>query len=154
VIISPAPAAPLRSDERLFSYRERFSLLRFCFAKELAERSVVLSVLERTLPKPNFTIQTLAALVSLCGTKPVVVIGADQAAQIGRWHRAQELMREYEFIVFARAAAPTTLDARLRHRFIADFDFPISATSMRSRLKMLPPKERFAEARRLANEIE
>ncbi|GAB4437587.1 MAG: hypothetical protein OHK0011_20600 [Turneriella sp.] len=154
VIISPAQAAPLRTDERLFSYRERFSLLRSCFAQQLAEGRVILSLLERSLPRPNFTVNTLAALVSLCGTKPVVVIGADQAAQIGQWHRAEELMREYEFVVFARRSPAVAFDDRLRHKLVADFDLPVSATAVRADLRRLPKAERFAAARALTNQVQ
>ncbi|HNJ64899.1 MAG TPA: adenylyltransferase/cytidyltransferase family protein [Turneriella sp.] len=150
VIVSPAPAAPLRTDDRLFSYRERFALLRACFRQQLAEGKVILSRLEFSLPKPNFTFDTLAALVQVCGTKSVIVIGADQAAQIGKWHRAEELMREYEFVVFAREGTTTAFDRRLRHHAISDFDLPVSATVIRASLVKLPKAERFAAALALA----
>ncbi len=153
VIVSPAPAAPLRSSEPLFSYRERFALLRSCFRQQLAEGKVILSRLELSLPKPNFTIDTLFALVKFCGAKPVVVIGADQAAQIDRWHRAEELMRDYEFVVFARQGADVVFDRRLRYRAVSDFALPVSATEIRAKLIKLPKAERFAAALALTNEI-
>lgn len=136
----------MRSDDRLFSYRERFALLRACFAQQLAEKRVILSVLELSLPKPNFTFETLAALARLCLVKPVIVIGADQAAQIGHWHRARELMGQYEFIVFGRGVSGAGFDARLRHRLVADFDVRISATQLRSTLLKLPRAQRLAAA--------
>jgi len=153
VIVSPTPAAPLRSDERLFSYRERFALLRACFGEQLAEGKLILSWLERSLPKPNFTFDTLHALVELCGRKPVVVVGADQAAQIGRWHRAEELMREYEFVVFARRGTAAAFDPRLRHRAVMDFDMQVSATAIRASLVKLPKSERIAAALALTNQV-
>ncbi|MFZ5629068.1 MAG: nicotinate-nicotinamide nucleotide adenylyltransferase [Spirochaetota bacterium] len=154
VVISPAPQAPLRSDARLFSYRERLSLLRSCFAQQLAEGRVILSLVERSLPKPNYTYDTLAALLRLCGKRPVVVIGADQAAQIGKWHRATELMRDYEFVVFARGKPAAPFDALLRHRLISDFDQPVSATAIRADLQRLPQADRLAAARALADQVE
>lgn len=153
MIISPAPAAPLRSGEPLFSYRERFSLLRSCFAPEIAEHRVILSRLELLLPQPNYTYETLATLVHLCGVKPIIVIGADQAAQIGRWHRAAELMRDYQFIVFARGMAGEPFDARLRYALVPDFDLPVSATSIRAKLVQLPKAERLAAARASADQV-
>jgi nicotinate-nucleotide adenylyltransferase len=154
VIVSPAAATPLRTDERMFSYRERFALLRACFSEELAAKKVVLSVLERSLPKPNYTYDTLKTLLELCGIKPIIVIGADQAQQIDKWHCAEALMCEYEFVVFARTGVTTAWDNRLRYRAITDFDLPVSATAIRASLVTLPKAERFAAALALTNKIE
>lgn len=150
VIVSPAAFAPLRSDERLFSYRERFALLRVCFKRELERGQVILSVLEKSLPKPNYTIETLAHLSRRCGEKPIVVIGADQAAKIGNWHRSDELLREYRFVVFARGKEGKFLDDHAWDiMFFKDFDEPISATELRVQLVQLPREHRFAAALKL-----
>ena len=133
----PAASAPLRRDERLFSYRERFHLLRRAFAQEVAAGSVAISVLERRLPAPNYTVNTLTALAGFCAQKPIVVIGGDQAEKLPRWHRAEELFAQYEFLVFARGGATPNIPG-LRARYVPDFAEDISATEMRALLAAVP----------------
>lgn len=142
----------MRETGHLFSYRERFWLLRRIFAAEITAGSVILSVRERTLPKPNYTIHTLAALSAICGRKPVVVIGADQAQNIARWHRADELMHEYDFIVFARSNIPVSGEPAFHHEVVADFAEPLSATQLRAALSALPAEERLNRALRFLTE--
>lgn len=147
----PAASAPLRTDDRLFSFRERFELLRALFHSEITARRIILSPLERLLPKPNFTFSTLAALRERCGQKPVVVVGGDQAQKLGSWHRSAELIGEYEFLVFARAGSVAENIPNLNARFVEDFSENISATALRKELTALPASERFQRALALGN---
>lgn len=146
MIIMPAASAPLRTDDRLFSFRERFHLLRSLFRSEIATGRIILSPLERLLPKPNYTFDTLSAVRRRCGQKPVVVVGADQAQKLGLWHRSAELIGEYEFLIFARAGSVPANIPNLRARFVADFAEHISATALRTELAALPAGERFQRA--------
>lgn len=131
----PAADTPLRGDTRYYTYRERFRQLRTAFAREISDRRVILSRLEKTLPKPNYTIETLTALRLICPEKPVVVIGADQAVNLARWHRSAELVRDYEFLVFARRGSDFNDDLHGSFCFIADFEENISATEIRNSLR-------------------
>lgn len=146
MIVMPAASAPLRTDDRLFSFRERFALLRALFRNEISARRIILSPLERLLPKPNYTFSTLSALRERCGQKPVVVVGADQAQKLGNWHRSAELIDEYEFLIFARAGSVPANIPNLRARFVEDFVEDISATALRTELAALPAGERFERA--------
>lgn len=140
----PAFAAPLREDIRLFSFRERFRLLRTLFAPEILTSRVRLSHLEARLPRPNYTWQTLAALSRVCDRQPIIVIGADQAAKILSWHKGGELMRMYTFAVFAREGNAATQPEHKNFHRIENFSADISATAERERLGALPAAERYA----------
>ncbi|MBV6494173.1 MAG: nicotinate-nucleotide adenylyltransferase [Turneriella sp.] len=146
----PAASAPLRADERLFSYRERFRLLRYLFKKEIAQGSVVLSWLERRLPQPNYTIHTLDALKKFCFQKPILAIGADQAEKIQYWQSSSTLIQNYEFLIFARNGVgvdtPLKLPTGMHYTLVDDFDENISATKVRASLFKLSYKERFSAA--------
>ncbi len=146
VIAMPAASAPLRADERLFSYRERFYLLRRLLQKEIAQGKVILSVLEKRLPKPGFTVNTLSALAKICTIKPIVVIGADQAKKLSSWHRSEDLIRDFQFLIFARDCLLPQELPKLKASFVADFAEDVSATQMRARLAGLPPQERLQAA--------
>lgn len=145
----PAAVSPLRGDERLFNYRERFHFLRLLFSREIAAGRVILSSLEKKLPQPNYTMNTLEALGKICPVKPALVVGGDQATNLSRWHRADELMQSFRFVVFARQGAIAPAVTGLDFEFIADFDEDISATNLREKLKALPLQERIAAARSL-----
>jgi nicotinic acid mononucleotide adenylyltransferase len=151
VIVMPAASAPLRADERLFSYRERFYLLRRLLQKEISEGRVIISVLEKRLPKPGYTVNTLAALEKNCTVKPVIVIGADQAKKLGSWHQSEKLIRDFEFLIFARDRLLPKEVPNLKAGFVEDFAEDISATQIRSTLSALPPQERLKTALALGN---
>ena len=150
VIVMPAPQAPLRAAEKCFSYRERFHLLRVMFRHEISRARVLLSVLEKRLPAPHFTIETLEALNGLCSEKPVVVIGGDQAEKIPRWHRVSELVTRYRFVIFARTGASAPTLHEMRYETIGDFSYDISSTALRDRLLLLDSVQRFSEAQAIA----
>lgn len=148
----PAAVSPLRGVERLFSYRQRFHFLRRLFRREISAGRVILSRLEKNMPQPNYTVNTLEALGSLCAEKPVLVIGADQAENLPRWHRAAELAKEFRFLIFARRGAEHALPPYLMAEAVPDFEENISATALREMLIPLKPSERLAEMRRLLSE--
>jgi nicotinate-nucleotide adenylyltransferase len=150
VIVMPAPQAPLRAAEKCFSYRERFQLLRLMFRHEIGSARVLLSVLEKRLPPPHFTISTLEALKSFCSENPVVVIGGDQAEKMPQWHRVSELVAGYRFVIFARAGAFAATLPEMRYETIGDFSYDISSTALRNRLLSLDSVQRFAEAQAIA----
>lgn len=135
IILMPAADAPLRNDERYYTYRERFRLLRRLFADEISRHNVILSKLEKSLPKPNYTIGTLSALRAICPGKPVIVLGADQAENLGRWHRSAELLRDFEFLIFARRGSQLPETLKGSFCYITDFDENISATEIRNELR-------------------
>ncbi len=149
----PAAVSPLRGDARLFSYRQRFHFLRRLFYREIAAGRVILSRLEKKLPPPNYTVHTLAELGRFCAEKPVLVIGADQAENFARWHRAADLMKKYTFLVFARRGSAFAPEAGLTAEVVADFDENISATELRNQLAALAPAERLREMQRLLSAV-
>jgi nicotinate-nucleotide adenylyltransferase len=152
VILVPAASAPLRDDERLFAFRERFRLLRLLFEREIAAGRVILSSIERHLPRPSYTWNTLDALARHCDAKPTIVIGADQAAKLPHWHRIDELKSQYRFLCFSRKTEGLHALGDIEHEFVADFDEDISATQIREALMAFPARERFDQARKIALE--
>lgn len=106
----------------------------------------MLSVLEKKLPAPHFTIRTLEALASHCNTRPVIVIGGDQAAKLSLWHRAQDLLAHYRFIIFSRSQNSVTALQGMRYEVVSDFSYDISSTQLREQLAPLAGAERFRAA--------
>jgi nicotinate-nucleotide adenylyltransferase len=83
------PVSEHAFDKRLAAFEDRIRLCQLAFAR-LA--SVDVSSIEGELPKPNYTISTIKALLARHGDwKLRVVVGADVLPEIERWHMADEL---------------------------------------------------------------
>ena len=75
----------------------------------------------------GYTVDTLRAL----GGRPVLLLGADQYAQLETWHRWREVLELATLAVFARPGWKVA-DGRARHVPFAPMD--ISASDIRARL--------------------
>lgn len=150
VIVMPAPEAPLRDAQKLFTFRQRFHLLRVMFRREISAGRVMLSVLEHRLPAPHYTIKTLEALQKICPDRPTVVIGADQAQKLPHWHRASDLIANFSFVIFLRSGSALAPPPELDYEPIEDFSFDISSTQVRTGLAPLSSEARYQKALRIA----
>jgi nicotinate-nucleotide adenylyltransferase len=88
----------------------------------------------------GYTVDTLKAI----GGRPVLLLGADQYAQVETWHRWQEVLERARLAVFARPGWPLP-DGRVQHVPFTPLD--ISASDIRARLArgadvsaLVPPK--------------
>ncbi len=146
----PAPEAPLRSGRKLFTYRERFRLLRQMFSREISDGRVRLSVLEHRLPGPHYTIQTLEALKKYCVAAPTIVVGADQAEKLGQWKRSAELVQGWRFLVFARRDGVVPDVPEMQFDLVSDFAYDISSTAVREQLRAENDDRRYQMAAEIA----
>jgi nicotinate-nucleotide adenylyltransferase len=98
----------------------------------------------------GYTVDTLKSL----GGKPVLLLGADQYANLEHWHRWQEVLELASIAVFARPGWPAP-DARVQVIPMAPMD--ISASDIRARAArgeslagLVPvPVQRYIEQHRL-----
>lgn len=117
----------------MFSFRERFAAVRKLLEPKIASGRVRLSHIEKRLPQPNYTIETLRALRLYCHEKPVIVIGADQAEGLSRWYKADELIREFSFVVFARRGSTLPEIPDFYPYMITDFEENVSSSEIREK---------------------
>ncbi len=115
----PAAAAP----------EHRLAMLRLALAGEPRYR-----IDERELAQgaSGYTVDTLSALRKELGpeTAMVLLIGADQLAKFGEWHRPHDIARLAELAVFAR---PGTMIDMKSARLVPMEPMPVSASSIRAR---------------------
>ena len=96
------------------------------FAVERAE-------LER--PGPSYTVDTLRALhARKAGVRLTLLLGADAAAELEAWHRAEEIPALATVVVFARSGVPVP-SSPLISRTIEVPAIEISATEIRRRVR-------------------
>lgn len=95
------------------------------FATERAE-------LER--PGPSYTVDTLRILTARePGTRFIMLLGADAAAQFDRWREPDEILRLAQVAVFARPGVPAVA-GRLPGQVVTVPSIGISATEVRRRV--------------------
>jgi len=107
----PANIPPHKQRQPLSPFVHRFAMLALATAPEKAFVPSLLEAPEegaRTRKdrqeKPNYTIDTVRRLKQSCkaADKLFLLIGMDAFADIAKWHQAEALFRECEFVVASR----------------------------------------------------
>src|SRR5271165_2004364 len=188
----PANIPPHKQRQPLTPFLHRFAMLALATAQEKAFVPSLLEAPEevaapvRTSParssndrqeKPNYTIDTVRRLKQSCkaSDKLFLLIGMDAFADIAKWHQAEALFRECEFVVASRpgyslADVANALPDKLRPReevtrpfhkqratgdlvlpgatihFLEDLRQPASATAIRTAAAAGKPLGRFVDA--------
>lgn len=97
--VVPSPGNPLKNEAEA-SWEDRLAMIGLAF--EGVERVEVCAV-ERELPAPHFTIQTIEYLQKKHPDKKFsIVCGGDIVRQLPQWHRTEELQRLVSFLVYPR----------------------------------------------------
>jgi len=186
----PANIPPHKQRQPLTLFVHRFAMLALA---TVAEKAFVPSLLEApeeaagpvqkgrsakdSQEKPNYTIDTVRRLKQSCkaADKLFLLIGMDAFADIAKWHQAEALFRECEFVVASRpgyslADVANALPESLRPRpevtrpfhkqpatgdlvlpgasihLLADLHQPASATAIRQAAAAGKPLGRFVDA--------
>jgi len=94
------PHNPLKKKKNLLDDYQRLELVNRAIGNDFRLRA---SNIEFSLPKPNYTIDTLAYL---CEKNPknefFLIIGADNYVSLKKWKNWEVLVRDYRFIVYPR----------------------------------------------------
>src|SRR5438270_861078 len=127
----PANVPPHKQRQPHSLFLHRFAMLALATAEEKAFVPSLLEAPDESAtptrkvlePKPNFTIDTVRRLKKSfkAADKLFLLIGIDAFAEISKWHQAEALFRECEFIVASRpgyslADVANALPERLRPR--------------------------------------
>lgn len=125
----PASVPPHKQNQALTPFLHRYAMVTLATANQKGFVPSLLEAAEETVPggrqeralKPNYTIDTLRRLKpSLRNSDRVfLLLGIDAFADIAKWHQAEALFRECEFIVASRpgyslADVANALPERLR----------------------------------------
>jgi len=111
ILFVPANAPPHKQKQVLTSFVHRFAMLALATREEKAFVPSLLEAPEQATPirkekqePPNYTIDTVRRLKQSfkASDKLFLLIGMDAFADIAKWHQAESLFRECEFIVAGR----------------------------------------------------
>lgn len=105
----------------------------WCKALAYISDYITVHEIERRLPQPSYTIDMLRALAEthLFETTLRLIVGADILAESHRWHKWDEIVRDFNPIIVGREGYPPVDGALI---------FPgVSSTDIRRRLAMGKP---------------
>ncbi|MGL5786686.1 MAG: nicotinate (nicotinamide) nucleotide adenylyltransferase [Bacteroidales bacterium] len=129
-----SPHNPLKSADSLCPEEHRFKML--CIALN-NDRTIKASDFEFSLPKPNYTINTLNHLQEKYPNyKFTLIIGGDNWKNFHKWHRHDDILNHFSIIVYPRP--DETIDKHISqdnvHIILAPV-MEISSTMLRESIK-------------------
>lgn len=122
-----------KRDRRVSPASVRFEMVR-CAVSEI--EGLEASDLEMRSDGATYTVETLErlrVLEPLC--EPVLILGTDSAANIGSWHRFDDLDDLCELVVADRPGADPARSVPLPFRSIEIGALPVSSTMVRNRVR-------------------
>jgi nicotinate-nucleotide adenylyltransferase len=143
ILFVPANVPPHKQSEPLSEFPHRYAMLALATMKEMDFIPSLLEAPENRggedqrkgdkkdfSPKPNYTIDTIRSLKARCkkSDRLFLLIGIDAFKDIAKWHKAEELFGECEFVVASRpgyslADVANALPPKLRPREAATRPF-------------------------------
>jgi nicotinate-nucleotide adenylyltransferase len=131
-----SPHNPLKEKQTLAPDYDRLKMVELAIGDHTRIKA---SNVEFILPKPSYTIDTLAYLREKNPNKTyVLIMGGDNISTINKWKNYQELIKHYEIYVYERPGFSTKLPEGLNENKIKIVNAPlldISATMLRERIK-------------------
>jgi nicotinate-nucleotide adenylyltransferase len=126
-----SPQNPLKLKSTLARDRDRLNMVQLAIGDNPLLRA---SDIEFKLPKPSYTVDTLAHLTEKYPQHTfVLIMGGDNLATLNKWKNYEILLRDYDIFVYKRPSYE--LGELATHPRIRLFDAPlmeISATYIRS----------------------
>lgn len=127
-----SPHNPLKATADLWDDRMRLHLVEMALRNQPHLR---VCDIEFSLPKPNYTIDTLRALRARFPERQfVLIIGADNVAVFDRWRECAAIVSEFDVWAYPRAGFPSQSAAFPQIRFVDAPLYNLSATEVRRRL--------------------
>lgn len=116
-----SPQNPLKSKATLARDYDRLHLVRLAIGDNLRLKA---SDIEFQLPKPSYTIDTLAYLKEKYPTEQfVLIMGGDNLATFHKWKNYREILKNHEIYIYKRPASG--LNELADHPSIHFFEVPL-----------------------------
>jgi len=130
------PQSPHKKKQSLLDNHQRFELV-FRATKDFPK--LVPSAIEFNLPKPNYTVHTLAYLEEKHpGQQFALIMGEDNLRSLPKWKNADVIMGNYPIYVYPRKLKTATESVSYSSETVTHIDAPImeiSSTFIRQQIK-------------------
>jgi nicotinate-nucleotide adenylyltransferase len=133
VLLTPDP--PHKTGKSLSDYNQRLMMLKAAFEDE---PNIRIKDIEQQLPRPSYTVQTLAHLTNRHPDKEFYLcIGQDSLADFKEWKSWKQILGNCKLLVAKRPGNSTVdLDSRIARKthFVEHNPVAISSTEIRQRI--------------------
>lgn len=132
ILLTPDP--PHKQDHPVADFNTRFEMLKAAMADY---SDIKISDIEKNLPTPSYTIQTLSHLTEKHpGNNFYLCMGEDSLASFKDWHKWQEILRFCRLLVAERPNGHAKVDSLIEEHahFISHVPIEISSTEIRNRI--------------------
>lgn len=123
-----SPQNPFKDPAELAPFADRMEMVRLAL-EEIGDMRLKACDAEAALPQPSYTVNTIEHLRSLHpDVQFIILAGSDIAEQLPGWHRAEELRRMVQFLIYPRnygTASPAMAQAPM---------YEVDSTSIRAAL--------------------
>ena len=130
------PQSPHKKKQSLLDNHQRLELV-FRATKDFPK--LVPSAIEFNLPKPNYTVHTLAYLEEKHpGQQFALIMGEDNLRSLPKWKNAEVIMGNYPIYVYPRKLKTATESVSYSSETVTHIDAPImeiSSTFIRQQIK-------------------
>lgn len=148
ILVMPSATPPLRDNAPIASGRDRLEMVKRAVAGNPCFEA---SALDLEANGMSYSIQVVEKIVARHPDDELFwILGADQIAQLDKWHRIDELSKYVKFIALKRpgySLDSSTTPSSCRIDFAPTHEFDISASEIRKRLQsglnvkyFLPPE--------------
>ncbi|WP_343667384.1 nicotinate (nicotinamide) nucleotide adenylyltransferase [Chitinophaga sp.] len=128
-----SPQNPLKPSAALLNEHNRFHLVELAIQDEPKLRA---SNIEFSLPRPSFTVDTLAYLTEKFPTQEfAIIMGSDSFQNITRWRNYQHIVRNYPIYIYKRPGHEVTETHGATVKILEAPMLDISATDIRNWIK-------------------
>jgi nicotinate-nucleotide adenylyltransferase len=135
VVLVVSPHNPHKDPAELAAEFHRYEMAELAVAASKYPNRILGSLVEMTLPKPSYTINTLRFLrEKFPEVRFSILIGGDLVAKLDTWREAGEIIAGYDIYVYPRAGE-TVAPVSPRMHILADAPTSdISSTAIRAHL--------------------
>ena len=127
-----SPQNPLKSSSSLLNEYQRLHLVQLAIEGDIRFKD---SNIEFKLPRPSYTIETLAYLKEKYPTHEFsVIMGGDSYSNIHNWKNHEAILKNYRIIVYSRVGSETQNDNK-SHIYLTAPVLNISSTFIRNQIK-------------------
>ncbi len=135
-----SPQNPLKTTQKLTTDEQRLQMLRLAISNNPKFR---ICDTELSLPKPNYTIDTLTALSQQHPNDEFsLIIGEDNLVIFPQWKAHEKIIENHKIYVYPRSGAHATLTHRNIEHIAAPM-FDVSSSQIRERLQHQQPIDEF-----------
>jgi nicotinate-nucleotide adenylyltransferase len=109
VVLVVSPHNPHKNPRELASEFHRYEMAELAAAGSKYPDRILVSMVEMTLPKPSYTINTLRFLAEkFPETEFSILVGGDLVGKLGTWRDSAEILAGYDIYVYPRPSESVT----------------------------------------------